>query len=87
MPADSARFHEAPEGPAAPFPLPPPGSGGPPGDYILWPLERAGDWMRVRAVTPSDYCADPPAPREDTLWIRWRGASGRPRVWFFTRGC
>ena len=55
--------------------------------YIMWPLETAGDWMRVRAITPSNYCFDSPAAREDTLWIRWRDPSGEPRVWFYTRGC
>jgi hypothetical protein len=76
---DSMRFHGAPEGPEEPFPVRPE-------EYILWPLETRGDWMRVRAVTPSDYCAEPAAPRQDTLWIRWRDARG-PRVWFYTRGC
>jgi hypothetical protein len=87
VPPDSVRFHSAPNGAAAAFPVPPPTPDGQIGDYILWPVEQQGDWMRVRAVTPSDYCADPPAPREDTLWIRWREPSGNPRVWFFTRGC
>jgi hypothetical protein len=82
------RFFEAPDGPAASFALNP-------DDYILWPLELRGDWLRVRAATPSDYCAAPPPPgvpaapasRQDTLWIRWRAETGRPRVWFYTRGC
>jgi hypothetical protein len=89
VPPDSIRFHASQDGPAVPFTLAPRTSGDPgdPGDYILWPIETTGDWMRVRAVTPSDYCFDPPAPREDTLWIRWREGSGNPRVWFFTRGC
>jgi hypothetical protein len=96
VPSDSIAFHASREGPVVPFPIPPPSSGDPgdPGDYILWPLERSGDWMRVRAVTPSDYCAEPPSPREDTLWIRWAAPASypstggwRPRVWYFTRGC
>jgi hypothetical protein len=90
VPPDSVRFHEAPDGPLGAFTLPPPPPGQDPaypGDYVFWPLEQRGDWIRVRAVTPSDYCADPPAPLEDTLWIRWREPSGNPRVWFFTRGC
>lgn len=77
---DSARFHEARDGAEARFDV----SEG----YILWPLSVDGDWMRVRAVSPSNYCFEPPRPpREDTLWIRWRGDDARPRVWFFTRGC
>jgi hypothetical protein len=84
LPSDSTlRFHASPDGPVESFPLP----AGEPGDYVLWPLETRGDWMRVRAVTPSDYCFEPRAPRVDTLWIRWREAGGEPRVWYFTRGC
>jgi hypothetical protein len=90
VPRDSVRFHGAVDGSETAFALPAPAPGGDPadpGDYILWPLAREGDWMQVRAVTPSDFCADPPAPVEDTLWVRWRTAAGRPRVWYFTRGC
>ena len=80
LPPDSLGFHSAPEGPAQSFELDV-------DDYILWPLETRGDWMRVRAVSPSDYCAAPSAPRQDTVWIRWRTETGNPRVWFYTRGC
>ena len=79
LPPDSIRFHASPEGPAEPFPTD--------DGYIMWPLEVSGDWMRVRAVAPSDYCFDPPSPRQDTLWVRFRGENGRPRVWFYTVGC
>jgi hypothetical protein len=84
LPPDSIHFYDAADGAETSF-------GVRPDDYILWPLGVRGDWMRVRAVTPSDYCATPgpgaAAVRQDTLWIRWRNAEGRPRVWFFTRGC
>ena len=80
LPPDSFRFHAAPDGPEESFPVEY-------DEYILWPLEVQGDWMRVRAVTPSDYCAEPTSPRQDTLWIRWRGEPNGPRVWFYTRGC
>ena len=76
---DSIRFYAAREGVEKPFPVK--------DSYILWPLEASGDWMRVRAVTPSNYCSEALAPREDTLWIRWRNPDGEPRVWFYTRGC
>ena len=79
LPPDSIRFHVSPEGPDAPFPIE--------RGYIMWPLETRGDWMRVRAVAPSDYCSDPPSPQQDTLWVRFRGQDGRPRVWFYTVGC
>lgn len=84
LPPDSIRFHAAPDSAEVSFAVKP-------DDYILWPIDVRGDWMRVRAVTPSDYCAAPvpggPPARLDTLWIRWRTESGRPRVWFYTRGC
>jgi hypothetical protein len=79
LPPDSIRFYSSIEGPGAPFPIE--------AGYIMWPLEVRGDWMRVRAVAPSDYCFDPPSPRQDTLWIRFRAQNGRPRVWFYTVGC
>jgi hypothetical protein len=79
LPPDSISFHASPEGPDAPFPIE--------DGYIMWPLEVRGDWMRVRAVAPSDYCSGPPSPRQDTLWILFRGQNGRPRVWFYTVGC
>ncbi|MSR36187.1 MAG: hypothetical protein EXR95_06015 [Gemmatimonadetes bacterium] len=80
LPPDSFRFHVAPDGADERFAIERE-------QYILWPLEQSGDWMRVRAVSPSDYCAAPGAARQDTLWIRWRAETGRPRVWFYTRGC
>ncbi len=79
VPPDSMGFHAVADGPEVQFPI---GDG-----YIMRSLTVDGDWMRVRVVSPSDYCATPAALREDTLWIRWRGASGNPRVWFHTRGC
>jgi hypothetical protein len=75
-------FFDAPEGRPAAFPLPAEGH-----DYILHPLETQGPWLRVRAVTPSDMCADPESPRSAELWIRSLDASGRPLVWYHTRGC
>lgn len=74
-------FFQAPDGPAAEFPLPENG------DYILHPLEARGSWLRVRAVTPSDFCADPDSPAAADLWIRYLDRSGRPLVWYATRGC
>ena len=74
-------FFDAPDGRLVEFALPETG------DYILHPLETRGSWMRVRAVTPSDMCADPEAPNEAQLWIRLLDSSGRPLVWYHTRGC
>jgi hypothetical protein len=83
---DSIGFHPSPDDPAALLELAPDDSreGF---DYILHPLESRGSWMRVEVVTPSDYCFDPPAPRRDTMWIRHLDPTGRPRVWYYTRGC
>jgi hypothetical protein len=57
-------------------------------DYIMMPLEARGDWLRVVLQTPSTYCAFPePEVKPDTLWIRYLRADGRPRVFYYTRGC
>ena len=82
------RFRDAPDGRTVALPLHAEGSGADRRlDYILHPLEARGDWLRVRAVTPSDYCFDPPSPRDTTVWIRYLDERGRPRVWYHTRGC
>lgn len=83
---DSIRFFESPDGPPV-EPTLAPGSEPERFDYILHPLETRGAWMRVELVTPKDYCFDPPAPRRDTLWIRYLTEGGEPRVWYYTRGC
>lgn len=75
-------FFDAPDGRAAAFALPA-GSD----DYVLHPLEARDGWLRVRAVTPSDMCADPEGPSSAELWIRYLDRAGRPRVWYHTRGC
>jgi hypothetical protein len=56
-------------------------------DYALYPLAFEGPWMQVRISSPSDYCADPTAPLEARGWIRFLDPTGRPRVWYPTRGC
>jgi len=76
-------FFDAPGGAPVPFPL----RAADDGDYILHPLEIRGSWMRVRAVTPSDMCDNPAAPQVAELWIRFLDPSGRPAVWYYTRGC
>jgi hypothetical protein len=75
-------FFDAPGGRVVTFPL-----AGERPDYILHPLEARGDWLRVRAVTPSDMCADPESPRRAELWIRYLDPNARPLVWYHTRGC
>jgi hypothetical protein len=56
-------------------------------DYTIVPEEISGPWMRVRIITPSNYCADPPNPIEHTTWIRFLDDRGRPRVFYASRGC
>lgn len=58
------------------------------GAYRIDPLEVRGDWMRVRVVIPSDYCASPDATGRETYdgWVKWRDDDG-PWLWYHTRGC
>ena len=74
---------DAPEGRPVSFPLLPPDRGG----YTLYPLDTRGAWMKVRAVTPSDFCAEPESPRAGEFWVRYLDQQGRPLVWYHTRGC
>lgn len=72
--ADSERLRSVPASPA---------------EYHLEPLEIRGDWMRVRVVQPSDYCADPAdaTARRSEGWVRWRDDDIGPWLWYYTRGC
>jgi hypothetical protein len=39
-------------------------------------------------VTPSDACGEEPGAVRDTVaWVRTVDDRGRPRVWYYTRGC
>ncbi|HXI20846.1 MAG TPA: hypothetical protein VNH46_07160 [Gemmatimonadales bacterium] len=59
-----------------------------PNDYVLHPVAARGDWLQVRVVVPGDTCQDPqPGARTLVGWVRYLDASGRPRVWFYPRGC
>jgi hypothetical protein len=74
---------ETPGGAVTPFPVPV----GPDDDYIMWAEEARGEWLRVRVVSPADYCAEPGSPGVWRGWIRYLREDGRPRVWYYTRGC
>ena len=78
-----AEFYDAPAGGRVAFPLAGEGR-----DYTLYPLGVDGSWMRVRVVTPADACGrEPASPRSAELWIRYLDETGRPRLWYPTRGC
>lgn len=79
-------FHSAPAGAAVDITLAP-APGTDPWDYTMLPDSIDGRWMRVRLVTPSNYCADPAAPAEHTVWIEFLDARRRPRVFYHSRGC
>jgi hypothetical protein len=73
-------LHDAPGGARIDFPLPV-------DDYTLEPDSAAGEWLRVRVTVPHP-CSGDPAARQAVAWIRYLDmATGRPRVWYYTRGC
>jgi len=82
-------FFGSPRGTPVDFPLDTGGGVPTRADYIMHPLQVQGDWMQVRVATPSDYCASPTDPevRQTMVWIRHLDDRGRPRVWYYTRGC
>lgn len=83
---DSIAFFDGPDGEPIDLALLP-GAGSRRFDYGLYPLRTDGEWMEVRVASPSDYCgADAPAV-DAQAWIRYLDPQGRPRVWYFTRGC
>jgi hypothetical protein len=84
--SDSISFHESIDGSRVEVRLAP-GDTQQPFDYILHSLETQGPWMRAEVVSPSDYCAQPPSPVRDTVWVRYLNPDGKPRVWYYTRGC
>lgn len=83
---DSLAFFDAPDGAAVPLEITT-GDTRDGLDYAIQPLRIVDEWMQVVVTTPSDYCVDPPDPQSDTTWIRFLDDRGRPRVWYYTRGC
>ena len=51
--------------------------------------EVRGQWLRVKVEHPGEMCEGdlPPNRRADHYWVRAFDANGRPRVFFYTRGC
>jgi len=56
-------------------------------NYIMYPIEAQGNWLKVKVVTPADYCAKVVNPRKKILWVRYLDDNGRPLVWYYTRDC
>ncbi len=57
-------------------------------DYILYPIEINRSWLKVRLVTPSDYCNENiKNVKEYIVWIKYVDNKGYPMVWFYPRGC
>jgi hypothetical protein len=56
-------------------------------NYIMYPLEKKGIWLKVKVESPSTYCNEPKKPREFFAWIKYIDERGRPLVWYYTRGC
>jgi hypothetical protein len=57
-------------------------------DYIMKPLQVRDRWLQVELLTPSPMCVFPePEVTPDTVWIQYLGTDGRPRVFYYTRGC
>lgn len=93
-PAEGLALYDSPGGERVrlePAPVDDP-RGGSPGnsvpDHRLEPLEVAGRWMKVRVVMPDYSCQPAEGPTsERTAWIEYLDERGRPRVWYYTRGC
>jgi beta-lactamase class D len=85
--ADAIAFHDAPGGTAVALDLARRGELGPP-DYRLEPMAVEGRWMRARVVSPDASCdGEESGALERVVWIEYLDARGRPRVWYYTRGC
>jgi hypothetical protein len=61
----------------------------PPDDYQLYATDEVrGRWLKVRLVSPSDLCTTDKSPRTTTTgWIEYLDDKGRPKFWYYTKGC
>jgi len=65
------------------------------GRYILYPKQIKGRWMQVELETPPVFCSTEEEvmqqykvkPRRALLWIEFLDSRGRPRIFYYTRGC
>ena len=57
--------------------------------YVVYATDTVqGRWLRVRVVTPSDYCEPRDSLTTERMgWVEYLDARSRPRMWYFSRGC
>lgn len=51
---------------------------------LMQPLDRQGDWLRVRVTQPAEGCIPLPGATSDEGWIRWRDQQQTLVLWFGT---
>ncbi len=57
-------------------------------DYIMKPIEANDLVLKVELYTPSTLCGNETLDIvPDTVWIRYLKPDGRPRVFYYARGC
>jgi len=56
-------------------------------DFEVQAIAFDGPWMHARIRTPSGCAAPDSLVRETTAWLRYLTDTGRPAVWYATRGC
>jgi hypothetical protein len=56
-------------------------------NYAMHPIRAEGQWLQVLVVSPTDFCDQPINPRKATLWIKYLDENGRPKVFYYSRGC
>jgi hypothetical protein len=56
-------------------------------DFVMYPLEILGNWMKVEIVTPNDHCEENIHAKHYIRWINFLDKRGRPLVWYYPRGC
>lgn len=55
-------------------------------NYIMYPLRIERKWMKVKLVTPSDYCAEVESKISE-VWINYLNKDCELRIWYYVRGC
>lgn len=57
------------------------------GGYELVPIRVEGEWMQVRLRQSACRSGGREPGAERVAWIRYLDSDGRPRVWYYARGC